>query len=287
MVLHSSNETTAALSMFPCCANTHKLGNHCMGENMLWNQSGGHGTQQDSPLQEETLILIEKSGGFLCYLIYSKQHPATLINQLTPSVLPVSSSAIIPSDTIGSTWIKTDFRGGGGKDCGHFAADEQSLLSSMMRRTDALWANYRELLGAKKTTKPPGYGKPQSSTSACPHIGMLPVGTAWAQGQAWAARDGPLLAVPASTWCGGEKQTKSTGTRIRLLEMADLIDVLSEQKERVLEQLPNLTSRMLPRLLWEYKPCLKDTWKAGRTKGKGKKCWTQPIWSKEPSAFFI
>lgn len=96
-------------------------------------------------------------------------------------------------------------RFGEGKDCSHLAADEQSLLSSMMRRTCAPWANGRKLLGVKK---PPGHDMSQCSTSACPCTGTLPVCTAWAQGQAWAARDWPLLAVPACTWCGVKKHTK-------------------------------------------------------------------------------
>lgn len=37
-----------------------------------------------------------------------------------------------------------------GKDCGHIAVEEQSLPISVMRRTRALWANGRELLGAKQ-----------------------------------------------------------------------------------------------------------------------------------------
>lgn len=85
---------------------------------------------------------------FQCCPMHTNQHPATLINQLMPAVLFVSSPTVILAGNASSARVRTDF--GRGKDCGHIAVEEQSLPSSVMRRTRALWANGRELLGAKQ-----------------------------------------------------------------------------------------------------------------------------------------
>lgn len=143
-------------------------------------------------------------------------------------------------------WVRTDL--GGGR-----TADEQSLLSNRVRRTCALWANDREQFGAKKDSKIPPpkkpIPKPPNKTKNNPTNSRgrpapvfrfcLPlhrngtVGTAWSQGQAWAARDWPLLAV--STWCGdtAAHQMKAWGPESDW-EVADLTGVLSKLKEHLL-----------------------------------------------------
>lgn len=136
--------------------------------------------------------------------MYSKQHPATLIKRLTPSVLPVSSSTIVPADTAGSAWVRTDLGRG---------RTVVTLLQMSSLCSAAWWEGHvpcGQMIGncSEQKKKPPAHDMPPCSTSACPCTGTPPVCTAWAQGQAWAARDWPLLAVPACTWCGVKKHTK-------------------------------------------------------------------------------
>lgn len=98
-------------------------------------------------LQQETLILIEKS--VVSVLSDVQQTASRHINKTTNTFS--LACFFIYHYPCGYCWFcMGKDRFGEGKDCSHLAADEQSLLSSMMRRTCALWANDRKLLGVKK-----------------------------------------------------------------------------------------------------------------------------------------
>lgn len=121
---------------------------------------------------------------FQCYQLHTNQHPATLINQLMPSVLAGSSSTIIPVDTTSSAWVKTHFGRG---------RTVATLLWKSSLCPAVWWAAHmphgqmvRDSLAVPMWANrvAPGHSTPQCSTSACPQMGMLPACTAWAWAQA-------------------------------------------------------------------------------------------------------
>lgn len=144
---------------------------------------------------------------FQCCPMHTNQHPATLIKQLMPSVLSVSSPTVILAGTASSAWVRTDFGRG---------RTVVTLLWKSSLCPSAWWEGHVPCGPTAGNCLEPNRGAPghsvfHCSASACLPMGTLPACSARAQARAWtrawtrAVRDQPLPAVPARSRCSMPK----------------------------------------------------------------------------------